>query len=159
MEQIQQQGFNLFLKEFKLSPKEVKECIPYNQGRHELIKLWNGTKLVLITKKEPFRNFGNIFETKEGYGESINQECLEQYIKLGIDFIIFRYSSLGYCYYIRPIAFYNNCHFREVDKVKPRTRFGETVLEKEYTISISMKELTRLETSEQLKILLAKDGR
>lgn len=157
--QVQEQGFNLFLKEFNLSTREVLECLPYNEGRHHLIKLWNGAKIILITKREPFRNFGHIFNTNEGYGESINQLALEQYTKLGVDFIIFRYSDSGYCYFIRPIGFYNNCFFREVDKPHFKRRYGNVEIEKEYTVSIGLKELTRLESLEQLKILLKKEGK
>lgn len=135
--QVQEMGFNTFFKDFNISPNEILHTYEAQNKRHHIIKFTNGLKIVLLTKKEPFYNFGRIFENEEGWGESINKEALERYIKLGIKYILIRYLENKYTYFIKPIEWLGKAYIRETNG-------------SEITLSIGMKNLKRLETIKDL---------
>jgi hypothetical protein len=110
----------------------VAESMPYNQGRHYLLRTKNGLKYWLLYKRDFFKSFGTIFGFK-GVGESINREWVEYALAEGTDAFLFIYSS-GYCYIVPP---------KEFKDFAEKNNTVRTLASGEVTYSIPVKLLRR----------------
>lgn len=113
-----------------LEDDELKQVIYKNRFGHRAFITHLGTKYYVIYKEEPFKSYGRMTGTGEGFGDSINKDYLENTINIGIHFILFCYKE-GSVYSINP------------KKLKDIAVERKQELNDEITYSFSLKELER----------------
>ena len=124
-----------FLENNKIKVLNTEEA---NYGRYLILNTLNLSnqqreKYLLVFKRDYFRAFGRIFQIfgESGMGETINQEDLQNAVRLGVRNLLFTYPT-GFIYEISVSDFLIHSHKRKND------------YEDKWTRSINIKHLKRL---------------
>jgi len=89
-------------KQLRTKGDSLKQVLMNNKYGHRLIETNLRNRYYIVFKKEYYKTFGDEFGTKEGYGESINVEYLDNAIARNAHLILFVHTDAK-IYAINPI--------------------------------------------------------
>jgi len=121
----------------------IQQVINKNKHGHRLIKGKDNKYYYLVFKRDFFQSFGNLFQTNQGYGESLNIEYIQFAKDNKVDYICFIYPD-DKIYKIRPERMLETGKIRVIKDFQSEIVYGIPKYKQEYTCSVPLQELERI---------------